>query len=337
VIHICILFLGVFFYDKKVIFIDTSINESIIENLPNCFIEKQLIDESYEFVPNSILLSDIYNDKIRPEEILFNLQLQLNWASKVRFYFLKFMLPWAPKEGMEKYKCKFDKRVLLVKSGYNSSEMRLWGCTTSEEKELDFVRLDRRISYFNRYKRFEFETCIDCWKLGRFFTKTRLIIPKLVYMFLEDRGYDVWRFFAMYADYYGKYKDVSRNEEFNSDFTVSPIKYVCCYPTRICNFHLKCDWCSNLLLTLFDEGDLRFLGHLIDNGRGNVFTQDDLKKMKDRYYFDYVENEMICKYPDELSSLKSCFIPKENAEFMEWTDINVLDGDGNPVEQMDLT
>jgi len=315
--------------------LDPQINESVISLLPNCFIDKRFVDDSYIFESNSILLSDVYSDDIRPDDILSNLEVQLKWAYKVRFYMLKFMLPWNPGD-LDPLRCRFDKRVLIPKAKYNSSEMRLWGCFDSSTQVLDFKRMDRTIAYFNRYKRFSGDTCFDCWRIGRFFQKSRLIIPSIVFVFFEDRGYEIWRFHSMFRDYKDFYKEYGYNEVCDSDFTVSSVKYECCYPLRICNYYLNCGWCSNLMETLFDEKDFQWLGIYLDMERCNVFNSDDLILIRSRSDFEFVNDMLMEKYSSQILSLRSCLATIKEDDMLDWNESSALNEDGDPIELLDL-
>lgn len=297
---------------------------------------KECIDESFVFDINSILLSDVYSDDTPSDKILSNLELQLVWASKVRFYMIKFMLPWDESDKSKRFKCRFDKRVLMAKSRYNSSEMRLWGCFNSIEQELDFRVLDRRIAYFNRYTRFEHETCVDCWRIGRFFKRSRIDIPNIVHLFFQDRGYEIWRYMSMYQDYNKVYENVSYNDVSDGDFSVYRDKYDCNYPLAICNSYLRCDWCSGLMNTLFDIEDFQWLGIYLDANRGLVFDDSDLERIRARSDYSYINNYLVDKYSEELRSLKSCLDPVRELDMIEWNENNVLDSNGDPIEMMDL-
>jgi hypothetical protein len=327
-------FLGQYFYDKRIVFIDKDINKKGLSVLPNCVFIEDFIDENFVFEPHSVLISDVYNDNVKFDEIIANLILQMKWASKCDYYFVKFMIPWTENSGIP-FMCKFDERVLLAKSRHNSSEMRLWGCKDSSMKQLDFRFLDKSIAYFNRFKRFKYKTCYDCWRIGRYFTVNAGLYPDVITVYFSDRGYDIWRFKSMYNDYKLTYKKWTLNEKENEvgipKCKYDPKKY-CKFPYKMCNYYTGCGKCRNHIEMLFDVADLNYLCFELDKNN-DIF--DDLYR---EVIFSGELGKIILslvngKYEDSFKILRMSKVGVlDGPQILEWTSLNILDVNGDPVE-----
>jgi hypothetical protein len=332
-------FIGYYFYDKKVYFVDKDLNKSAINLLPNCMIIEDYLPDDYIFEANTILMSDIFADDTRPEELETNLLRQMKWAAQCDFYLVKFALPWFEAGHSKTLKLRYDVRTLLPKSRFNASEMRLWGTKQSEEKILDYALLDRRICFFNRFNRFRGDICYDCYRIGKFFCRLERNIPSIIYSLLSDRGYEVWRFIDMYMSCKAFYDDFTRNEtvigsrgDVLTDFGRKSREGVvpCRQPFKLCNFYSGCRDCELIIRNLFDENYMPYLGILLDFNEETFSAayKQNLENTPKGSMLKMIEK----KYESILTMLRTRF---KNGNVLlseiDWGGLTQLDWEGNPV------
>jgi len=329
--HTCTLFWVIIFMIREFFFIDRDLNGDWLKLLPNCTLIEEYLPDDYVFEDKSILISDIFSDNTEPSELEFNLLKQLVWGYQFEYYFVKFCLPWFDKDmSNRELKVRYDVRTLLSKSRFNSSEMRLWGTKKSTEKILYYDKMDGDICFFNRFNRFEHNICYDCHRIGKFFSELKTALPDIVKTFLEDRGYEIWRFIEMYDKTRQDYKLYSRNEQVYQADVRQKEKLKCMYPKKLCSAYSNCKDCVIVWEDLFSQSDYPFIAMLIDF-KGKVFTESFVRMIRSSSMGEYLST-IEETHIKSIKMLRDRSLDSKQILYMlDWGGITPLDSEGNPI------
>lgn len=156
-----------FFPDKKIFFFDIDIqNYLMFTSAKNAFYIADLCPREFDFLPNSVVISDIRMDlEKRDEQVLVDNEYQFYWSDhpSVLFSSIKFTYPYELK--VEYNDRGIDFVFVQAYRGINSSETRLY---LSKLIQIEKIKVptqrvyDLKNSYFNQKYRFKASRCNDC-------------------------------------------------------------------------------------------------------------------------------------------------------------------------------
>lgn len=112
-------FIALFFYDRKVIFIDKEVKVGRVQKMPNVEVRCELVDKDYPIPKDAILMMDIS----RGEDDYDCLEIQQSLARKSGIFFYKVRSNWLHRSCIL-----YGDRVYMPCFGYyGSSELRVFG------------------------------------------------------------------------------------------------------------------------------------------------------------------------------------------------------------------